>query len=431
MLLIYVKRVTPRVSYIFKHICQRILGIEVNFTTSLEEFISHPGAKISYGKKPLGNELFFQGSGLLEQQGVESAEIVVKKWEDTVGFFSVSPISALPYDVFSASFYLLSRYEEYLPQVKDSYGRFMASESLAYRQGFLHQPVVDIWAYKFKAKLLEAFPQLTFPNKKVVIHPVVDASVPFAYKQKGLFRSFIGYTYDLLSGQFRKIPERTKVMLGLKRDPLDNFKWIVNTARHSNFKTTIFFLLGEATSFSNSLNTQRQKFKMLLKYVADYKEVGLVFSFDSLSDYEMLKIEKRKMEECINRSLESSMNAEMKVNLPEIYRHLVELEVKRDYTMVYPNIPGFRAGTCTPFLFYDLDYEIKTPLLIQPITMTTSSFEQKYNVDIEKEVNNYLHEVEKVKGTFIIIFENGDFSSTPKNQVWRKLFSEKLSKYEA
>lgn len=431
MLLIYVKKLTPRISYIFKHICQRILGLEAEFTTSLEEFISHPGAKISYGKKPLGNELFFQSSGLLDQQGVESADFSVKKWDDTIGFFTVSPQSVLPFDIFSASFYLLSRYEEYLPQVKDSFGRFMASESLAYQEGFLHQPVVDIWAYKFKEKLVESFPALKFEENKVIIHPVVDASKPYAYKQKGLFRSLIGYLHDISRGQFKRLPRRTKVLLGIKRDPLDTFKWIVNTARHSNFKTTIFFLMGEALSFSDSLNTHRQKFKLLLKYVADYKEVGLVFSYDALSDYELLKSEKRKIEDCINRDLESSMNANMKVNLPEIYRHLVELEVKNDYTMVYPDIPGFRAGTCTPFLFYDLDFEIKTPLLIQPIAFATSAFKQKYSIDIDKEVDNYLREVEKVKGTFIIVFSNSDFSASPKNQVWRKLFSEKLSKYEA
>ena len=56
------------------------------------------------------------------------------------------------------------------------------------------------------------------------------------------------------------------------------------------------------------------------------------------------------------------MNARFLVHLPDVPRHLVELEIQRDFTMVYRNAIGFRAGTCTPFLFYDLDFEIKTPL---------------------------------------------------------------------
>ena len=429
MLLIHARKVTPRFSYIFKHICLRILRIETSFTTALEDFISYPGAKISYGKKPLGNELFFQSYGLLEQQGIESIDFNVKKWDETFGFFSVSSNSALPFDIFSASFYMLTRYEEYLPHVKDEMGRFMATESLAYQEGFLHQPVVDIWAYKFKEKLLSVFPDMVFPEKETIIHNVVEASWPFAYSQKGFFRSMIGYLDNLVHGKFRKIIERSQVILGLKRDPLDTFKWIINTARHSNFKLTVFFLLGESQRFEESLNTKRQKFKLLLKYVVDYKEVGLIFSFGALTNYEILKREKLQMEHITNRDLLCSMNADFLVNLPEIYRHLVELEVKNDFTMVFPFTAGFRAGTCTPFLFYDLDYEIKTPLLIHPGAMTTSAFNKRYTSDVEKIVNGYLEEVEKVKGTFILVFSNRNFSRTPENKIWRKIFSEKLSQY--
>lgn len=431
MLLIFIKKETSRLSYTFKHICQRILGLEIAFTTSLEEFISFPGAKISYGTKPLGNELFFQSAGLLEQQGIEDPEISVKEWEETVGFFAVSAQSALPFDIFSSSFFLLSRYEEYLPQVKDELGRFMASESLAYRFDFLHQPVVDIWAFKFKERLLEAFPDLIFSERKTSIHPIIEASQPFTYKQQGLLRSVVGIANDLFRGRLKKIRERILVLLKFLRDPGDTHKWIINTALHSSFKIIFFFLLGNGPSFSETRNSHRERFRLLLKYVADYKEVGLIFSFESLSNYEMLKKEKRRIENITNRSLESSMNAEMLVKLPEIYRLLLELEVSNDYTMGYPNYTGFRAGTCTPFLFYDLDFEIKTPLLIHPLSGSAKALRNKSLEEQEILAESMLLEVEKVKGNFIWLFSNLDFSSTPKNQFWRKFFSDRLSKYNS
>jgi len=429
MLLIYTQKLTPRISYIFKHLCIRILGIDLTFTSGIEEFIAHTGPKISYGKKPLGNELFFQSYGLLEQQGLEAVEFTVKKWKDTYGFFSVSASSGLAFDIFSSSFYMITRYEEYLPHVKDEMGRFMASESLAYKEGFLQQPIVDIWAYMFKDKLLEVFPEMDFPKKKITIHPIIEAEQPYAYKQKGLFRSVVGYVNSLFRGEFRNIIARTQAIVGYKRDPLDTFKWIVNIANKSNFDLTVFFLLGNSLSFNESMNTHRQKFKLLIKYVSDYKEVGLIFSYNSLSNYEMLKSEKRRMQEITNRSLVSSVNAEFLVNLPDIYRHLVELQVKRDFTMVFRNTNGFRAGTCTPFLFYDLDYEVKTPLIIHPPAITTAAFQQKYVSDIEKTVNSTLEAVKKVNGTFTMIFSNKDFSSIETNKVWRNIFSEKLQEH--
>ena len=65
MLLIYSLKTTQRITYTFKHICFRILGIEVKFTSTIEEFIAYSGPKLSYGKKELGNELFIQSSELL------------------------------------------------------------------------------------------------------------------------------------------------------------------------------------------------------------------------------------------------------------------------------------------------------------------------------------------------------------------------------
>jgi len=184
--------------------------------------------------------------------------------------------------------------------------------------------------------------------------------------------------------------------------------------------------LGDALLFEENINTTRQKFKMLVKYVADYKEVGLIFSYASLSNYELLKKEKKRIEEITNRTLEGSLNAELLVKLPENYRNLVELEVQKDFTMVYDDTPGFRAGTCTPFLFYDLDYEIKTPLIIHPLVATTSSFKDKYASDITKTMARLMNSVEQVNGTFSLLFTNKDFTPVASNEVWRNLFSDKL-----
>ncbi|HAT67560.1 MAG TPA: hypothetical protein DCS66_23680, partial [Flavobacteriaceae bacterium] len=160
---------------------------------------------------------------------------------------------------------------------------------------------------------------------------------------------------------------RIRVLLHLRKDPYDTFSWMLNNVRNSASKLTIFFLLGEAFSYREDFNTKRQTFKSLVKYVADYCEVGLMFSFYSVEEYEKLKVERFQMEDITHRTLQSSTNDRQLVNLPLVYRNLVELEIKNDFTMFYYNEIGFRAGTCTPFLFYDLDYEVKTPLVLQPV----------------------------------------------------------------
>ena len=426
MLLIYTQKITPRFTYVFKHICTRILGIEINFTNAIETFIAEDGPKLSYGKQPLGNELFIQSQEILNHQGIESVELTVKNWEETKCFFQVSDKSALPFDIFSASFYLLSRYEEYLPHVKDDHGRFPASESLAYKEEFLQYPVVDIWAYKFKEVLSSNFPELTFSKKRMKIHNLVEASNPYAFNEKGLLKSIIGFTKDTLKFRISKNFRRTKVLLGFKEDPFNTFEWVVSQIKTSKTKLTVFFLMGNDLNYYEGINAQKKKYRMLIKYVSDYNNIGILFSSISLLNLVAIKKEKEQLENIINFELTNSVNKDYFVNLPEFYRNLIEVEVEKDYTMVYEETLGFRASTCTPFLFYDLDYEIKTPLVIHPVALTTHAFKNMKSADAKDSILKVVDSVKQVNGTFSMFFTNLDFIDNKRNKVWRYLFSEKL-----
>ena len=109
MLLVYTHKITPRLRYAFKHICTRILGIPVSFTTKVEDFIKHSGAKITYTKQPLQNEFFIRSNDLLFEQGINDLVINMGTWDGVPCFFNAGERSTIPFDIFSASFYLLSR----------------------------------------------------------------------------------------------------------------------------------------------------------------------------------------------------------------------------------------------------------------------------------------------------------------------------------
>ena len=427
MLLIYIQKVTTRTDYVFKHICTRILGLPIEFTSAIDKFIAYPGPKLSYGKQALGNELFIQSHDLLFQQGFDDVDVHVRPWDETIGFFPVSEKSALPFDIFSAAFYLLSRYEEYLPHVKDELGRFPAAESIAYKEKFLQRPVVDEWAYKFKRVLLDYFPDMEFPTKEFKVHNLIEAKRPFEFLQRGIVRNLVGYASDLWKLKLGRVWQRSRVLLHLRKDPYDTFTWILNNSRKSESDLTVFFLLGEGFSFREDFNTKRDRFGRLVKYINDYEEVGLVFSFHSLNDYEKLKEEKQMVENLTHRTLKSSFNDRQLVNLPNIYRHLMELEVQNDFTLFYYNEIGFRAGTCTPFLFYDLDYEIKTPLVLQPVIGKSLSLKFGKESDIEGTIMNIYRSVKAVNGCFSFQFSNRDFEPKKENRTWRYLFSEILN----
>ena len=236
MLLVYTHKITPRLRYVFRHICTRVLGVNVGFTTTIEDFIAHESIKMSYGKQPLGKEFFIKSHDILFEQGLSDIEFNVHDWDGTKGFFSTGDKGALPYDIFASSFYLLSRYEEYLPHVQDEYGRFTATESIAYKHGFLKQPIVDIWAYKFKDTLQIHFPYFVFPIKEYSIKPIIDVPSAFDYKLKGFMRTVGGTLKDIFKLDFKGVYMRYMVLFGLKHDPFDTYKYIINKQKQINYE---------------------------------------------------------------------------------------------------------------------------------------------------------------------------------------------------
>lgn len=424
MLLVYTHKITPRLKYAFKQVFTRILGIPVDFTTTIEDFIAHDSLKMSYTRQPLSNEIFVRSHDILYEQGLSDVEISVQDWEETKCFFFNGDKSAIPFDIFSATFYLLSRYEEYLPHVKDQYGRFTAQESLAYKHDFLHQPVVDIWAYKFKKVFQENYPDFQFPERQYTIKPIIDVPSAYNFKLKGIMRTFGGTVKDLFSFNFKKLYYRYMVLFGLKRDTYDTFKYIINKQKQSQFKFLFFFLIGDYSTYDKGIDAQKKKFITLIKQVADYCQVGLKASYFALEDISILKKEKGRMEAILNTSLSASRHSFSKLNLPESYRNLVELEILEDYTMGYVNHPGFRAGTCTPFFFYDLDYEIQTPLKICSYHLLDYSLLKFQSLlDKKKALNEIIYQVKKVHGEFVPVFHNYTFSEVDRWKGYKDLFN--------
>ena len=429
MLLIYTPKITTRLNYVFKQVCLRILNIPFEFTTKIEDFIAYDGMKMSYTKKPLGSEIFIQAHELLFETGFTDIDINVYPWEQTKCFFKVGDKSSLPFDIFAASFFLLSRYEEYLPHVKDDYGRFPAHESIAYKNNFLKQPVVDIWANKFLEVLEEKYGKLEFDNNTFKFKPVFDIPVAYKYKNKETIRTIAGITKSIIRLDFKSIIERFKVVLGFKRDPYDTFKWIINVHKKKRIVPTFFFLLGDYSSYDRNINHKNNHFISLIKSVGDYATLGLKVSYKALDSIEVLKKEKERIETITNRTLSISRNSYTKINLPYSYRNLIDVEIKEDMSMGYTTDIGFRAGTSYPFYFYDLDYEIQTPLKLIPFVIVDHVLLKKTTfAEREKILVDILNQIKDVNGTFVPIFHNYTFNEEEQWKNFRKLYSELLKK---
>ena len=429
MLLVYSHRITPRIRYIFKHILTRTLLIPVSFTSKVEDFVAHNGLKLSYTKTALGNEFFIKSNDLLFEQGVNDLEINIQKWDDVPCFFATNINSSLPFDIFAASFYLITRYEEYLPHVKDTHGRFTAEQSLAFKYKFLEKPVIDIWSYKFLSLLKVRFPDYTYKTRKYNYISTIDIDNAYAYKHKSFIRGFGGFFMDIFRFKLRDVWNRTAVNLNLKKDPFNTFNELLSFKKEFNIKTIFFFSIGDYTTFDTNVSASKNKYKLLIKNVQDYALVGLHPSYFTMNNASMLKKEKGRLENITNTTIKKSRQHYLRFNLPETYQQLIDLEIDEEYSMGYASNVGFRASTCTPFYFYDLDFEIQTPLKVFPFALMDTTLNDYLKLTPKQslgKIRDLRNEIKAVNGTFITLFHNESLSDYLRWKGWKRLYESML-----
>ena len=110
MILIYSNKITPRIKYIFKHIFTLRLGAKIDFTSDIEYFKVYDSYKISYNNNQIQNEFYVNSSEILLSHKIEDLDIEVDIWDGLPVFFSNKKNPFFQFDVFGASFYLISRY---------------------------------------------------------------------------------------------------------------------------------------------------------------------------------------------------------------------------------------------------------------------------------------------------------------------------------
>tara|TARA_R110002051_G_scaffold302135_1_gene370421 strand:- start:16400 stop:17695 length:1296 start_codon:yes stop_codon:yes gene_type:complete len=429
MLLIYTHKITPRLTYIMRHVFVNVLGVAVDFTTKVEDFIKHSGPKITYTKQPLQNEFFIRSNELLFEQSINDIQVSIADWEGTPCFFSTGERSNLPFDIFAASFFLIARYEEYLPHVKDIHGRFSPKDSIAYQNGFLQKPVVDIWAYKLLKALKERFPDLVFKAKSYDFISVLDVATSHCYANRGVVRGVAGLLMDLGTFKLKRVVDRILVGLNRQKDPYDNYEELIALHRRNNVKCNFFFQFADYSKYDKNVSTNSIRFKSLIKYVADYAPVSLAASYSSFSDLDLLKKEKRSLEGVINRPVTSSKMRYNRVDIPETYRNLMAAEFTDDFTMGYTYELGFRAGTCTSFQFYDIPLEVKQPIKVHPFAVHDYSLSKiKKDAVVLHQVKMLVNEVKQVNGTMIVMFSN-ELLGNNDSRNWMSLYTDIIQEH--
>ena len=418
--------ITGRLQYIAEIIGQHITGQSFILTTSSEEYTAYQGPKINYTNNATApGELWIIPHTLLFETGVTSQEVEVSSHDGLKIFFATS--GGFPFDIFASCFYLLSRYEEYLPYEKDMYGRFAYEQSLAHRSGFLDEPLVNKWVLYFKKDLVRRFPGIILKDSSNFrFIPTYDIDEAFSYKHKSQVRVAGAIVKALLKGNFSQIVERQKVIAGTLPDPYEAYDWMDALHEQHDLQPHYFFLLaGKTAKYDRNILPGEPALQALLKRHAHKYAIGIHPSWQSGDNSKLLTQEIKELESISGKKVVSSRQHYIRFTLPHTYRLLIDAGIMDDYSMGYGSINGFRASYTEPFYWYDLLKEEKTSLLLHPFCYmeANSFFEQKYSAQQAlEELRHYYREVKSVGGQMITIWHNSFLGTGNRYQGWRNMY---------
>ncbi|MBK6633261.1 MAG: hypothetical protein IPG38_02110 [Chitinophagaceae bacterium] len=180
--MIYSHTGSARLLYICSFIFKEHLGLPFQLTIDSEKFRAHAGPKINYSDLAItAGELHIQNHSLLFEQNIKYQPVDRFTVNNYPAFFKTAN-GDFPFDILAASFYLITRYEEYLPHEKDMYGRYHHENSLAYKEGFLKIPLINYWIHDLVNVLQEKYPALNMQLPVFSFHPTYDIDIAYSYK---------------------------------------------------------------------------------------------------------------------------------------------------------------------------------------------------------------------------------------------------------
>ena len=282
MILIYSEEITSRLNYIANLIFTQILKVEISFTTNSSEFIKSDLPKLNYSVKKFNDEFYIKPYPLLFSKELINPDFDSVWYNGEEYFFESSKDSEFPFDPLAASFYLVTRCEEYFETERDKFNRYSPEKSILFKNNLLKKPVVNIWANLIAEKLSEKFPKLVFSELKFEFYSTVDIDNAWAYLHKGFWRSSGALFKAIVNGRFMEANGRIKVLLGSEKDPYDTYNFINSVFKGNEKKVRFFFLLGNYARYDKNISHRNRHFRKLIQTINKNYTIGIHPSF--LSD---------------------------------------------------------------------------------------------------------------------------------------------------
>lgn len=424
----------PRVKYTMEVLFGHLLSCSYDLTADRGRYFQAKGARLNYGARRFdAEEVFIPAGPLLRERGIQPQVLQVVPVEDLPAFFHQEVRGAdLPFDLPAMIFFLLSRYEEYLPFQPDTHGRFPAAASLAFNNNFLEFPLANLWADRLAQLVRRRFPAWSPPSSTYRFLPTYDIDLAWAYLFRPPWRTALATARDLVRQDWGAIRQRLAVLSGRALDPFATaFQWLADLHQQLPARAIFFFLLAGFGPYDRGVSFRSERLQHLIRELSVTHQIGIHPSYRSSQRENLLGKEIGRLAAITGQPVTQSRQHFLRLNFPGTYRALIENGIQTDHTMGFADAIGFRASVATPYPWYDLPRETKTPLMIWPfqvMDVTLMNYLRLAPEDALRAVRLLIERTHQVGGTFTTLWHNSSLTDEAWRKMYRQVYQEAFSR---
>ncbi|MEG9296036.1 polysaccharide deacetylase family protein [Mangrovibacillus sp. Mu-81] len=321
-------------------------------------------------------------------------------------------------DVFSSIFFMLTRWEEIFDEDLDKHGRVKAANSVSYKNNFLHRPVVNEYV-EFLFNVLKSLnPAIGRKDKsyKLYLTHDIDHIEKWGSPKKAIVSSL---SLILKKKQYQNgvvnLLDYFLTKLKVKKDPYNNFSWIMGLAEDIGEKSHFYFMSGGNTNFDTNYNIRTEKFKKIIHEIVKRKHiVGFHPSYNTFNDLETWSLELKRLKDSTSLSIDEGRQHYLRFSVKNTWAILEKNEMKVDSTLNYAEKEGFRCGTGDEYTLFDVINRKKLNLKERPLIFMDANHLPSYQPDIDtnlsiEKIESLISVSQKYNMDFTVLFHNSIF----------------------
>lgn len=334
------------------------------------------------------------------------------------------------FDLLAVVVFMLTRYEEQVLPERDSVKRFPATASVAYRQKFLHLPIIDYYALVLRQWLMHMLPEwkASAPTFRLQLSHDIDVPILFKTMPQTLKHGIIQMVkYRNVNNAIRALRTGIAVQRGnVSDDPYyDGLNTLLTVSEQNGLRSAFYFMASSGGPQDEGYDPTKSPYKEMIQNVqARGHEVGFHPGYSTFLNPERFYEEKQRLEIAVGTSVMGGRQHFLRFQVPDTWRLWDEAGLQYDATLGYADHEGFRCGTCHPYPVFDLEHDQILRLIEHPLIVMDATLQRYRGLTPDEASESVLalaHHCYVVGGEMTILWHNSSLYGMW--QAWRDCYS--------